>query len=244
MSEKKILVLDIETIPDLEVLPPNYPTEQFPFSIGHRVVTISLLLAEPHPQGYRISFCGSLGDVTDTEPNLIRRFWEGFERQEPRVVSWNGRGFDIPVLKQRAIKHGISAASWYRSARSRWEAYGQRYSPEWHCDLMDQFTDYGATRPIGLDIAARALDLPGKLVGHGSQVADMYAVGDLRTIRAYCECDVLNLYGIYIKWAFSVGWMSKETMDGSEHELVEYLNRSRQNSPHFAEFLQAWKRSQ
>lgn len=106
---------------------------------------------------------------------------------------------------------------------------------------MDQFADYGATRPIGLDIAAKALGLPGKLVGHGAEVAEMYARGDIKTIRAYCECDVLNLYGIYLRWAFSVGWISGQALEFSELQLEDYLRRNLMSSPHFAEFLHAWK---
>lgn len=118
MAERKLLVLDIETVPDRTVLPAEFPIDQFPFPIGHRIVAISILIAEPSPKGYLISFCGSLGDDSDPEAALVKRFWDGFDRQEPRVVSWNGRGFDIPVLKQRAIKHRISTASWYKLGRN------------------------------------------------------------------------------------------------------------------------------
>ncbi len=49
-------------------------------------------------------------------------------------MTWNGRGFDLPVLRLRAMVHGLSAEGWFRGD-SKWDGYAQRYAPDWHCEL-------------------------------------------------------------------------------------------------------------
>src|SRR5690606_39937173 len=50
----------------------------------------------------------SLGDESSSEKELIERFFEGVERFTPQLVSWNGGGFDLPVLHYRALRHGVT----------------------------------------------------------------------------------------------------------------------------------------
>ena len=70
----------------------------------HRVVTISAVLRTD--DSLRV---WSLGEPDSGEAELIRRFYDGIERYTPTLVSWNGGGFDLPVLHYRALLHGVSA---------------------------------------------------------------------------------------------------------------------------------------
>jgi predicted PolB exonuclease-like 3'-5' exonuclease len=236
----KLLVLDIETIVDTSVLPADWPTDVFPYPIAHQVVAIGFLLAEvskvKRSERYLVTHCGSIGSIDDSEEALLARFWDGFDKQKPRIVTWNGRTFDMPVLRQRALKHTISTAAWFRSGQNRWENYTYRFSSSWHCDLLDQFSDYGATRLVSLDVVSRALGLPGKYIAHGSDVADMVRSGRLAEVRQYCEIDVLNLYSVYLRWAFSSGLMNRDSLDAAEADLLNFLADRRTAQPHLAHF--------
>jgi 3'-5' exonuclease len=55
----------------------------------------------------------SLGDEEADEAELISRFFDGLERYTPTLVSWNGGGFDLPVLHYRSLLHGVSAPRYW-----------------------------------------------------------------------------------------------------------------------------------
>jgi predicted PolB exonuclease-like 3'-5' exonuclease len=198
----QILFVDIETVPDTEILPVDFAADAFPPKpIQHRVVAISFLAAslvrDGRSEGYAVEECRSGGDPGASEEQLLRGFWKKFERDKPRIVTWNGRGFDVPVLVQRAFVYGIPANYWHQ-AGDKWSGYRHRYAVESHCDLMDALADHGASNAQKLEEAAIALGLPGKIGGHGSEVRDMVAAGNIAGVRAYCESDVLKLFVFYM----------------------------------------------
>ncbi len=69
-----------------------------------RIVAISVALRTG--DSFRV---WTLGDRDADEAEIIRRFYAGIERYSPDLVSWNGSGFDLPVLHYLALKHGIQA---------------------------------------------------------------------------------------------------------------------------------------
>ncbi len=75
-----------------------------------RVVAISVALRTADT--FRV---WSLGDKDADEAELVRRFFDGIERYSPQLVSWNGGGFDLPVLHYRALKHGIQAPRYWET---------------------------------------------------------------------------------------------------------------------------------
>jgi hypothetical protein len=158
------------------------------------------------------------------------------------VVTWNGKGFDLPVLRLRAMMHGLSAEPWFTRG-DKWNGYTQRYAPDWHCDLMDQLADYGAHAKMSLQEAAVALGLPGKIGGHGAEVADMVERGEIAKVRAYCEADCLNLFVLYVRWAFLTGRLDATGHDASLQSLVECLEGERAGRAHLGAFLDAWRES-
>jgi 3'-5' exonuclease len=124
MTHSTLLFLDIETVPNRVILPPDFGEDAFPPKpIQHRVVAISFLSASLVSEGgterYVAEECRSGGDLASTEEQFFREFWRRFERDKPRVVTWNGRGFDLPVLVQRAFIYGIPANYWHQSG-DRW----------------------------------------------------------------------------------------------------------------------------
>lgn len=238
----KILVVDIETTPDLARLPRDWKGD-FPKPAYHEVRCISYLVAsidraEDGTESYRVERCASGGEADWSESMLLRGFWSFFEKGDYRLLSWNGRRFDGSVARLRAMLHGIPAPSWYRRG-DRWANYGSRYAG-WHVDVMDALSDNGATVTMGLDETASLLGLPGKVGAHGSDVASLVEAGKLDEVRAYCECDVLNTTAAYFRWAHHVGLASTAGHDASVDSLLEYLAAERAGRPHLGVFADRW----
>ena len=244
-SHDRLLCVDIETVPDRSLYP-DLPKDKFPPKvIMHRVVAISFVEAtlERYSNGaerYIVNCCRTGGQAGWDEKQILDGYWRYFGDSQTRIVTWNGRGFDLPVLRARAMIHGLSAERWYMGG-SKWEGYTQRYAPDWHCDLMEQLSDYRSCSNMSQDDLALAIGLPGKIGGHGSEVEGMVERGEIDKVRAYCEGDVLNLFGLYVRWALLTGRTDPEGHNASLESLVECLERERGDRPHLGEFLDRWR---
>src|SRR3990167_8095989 len=119
--------------------------------------------------------CWSLGDETSSEEDLITRFFDGLHKYTPTLVSWNGSGFDLPVLHYRALLHGVAAPRYWETGEEnsefRWNNYLSRYHYR-HMDLMDLLSGYQARANAPLDEIATLLGFPGKMGMDGSKVWD------------------------------------------------------------------------
>jgi predicted PolB exonuclease-like 3'-5' exonuclease len=189
---------------------------------------------------YHVTACASGGEADWDERRLLEAWWSYLSRTHARVVTWNGRGFDLPVLRLRALLHGLSAATWFRSG-GRYEGYHHRYSEDWHCDLMEVLADHGASARMGLDDMAHALGLPGKIGGHGSEVAGLVERGEIDQVRAYCEGDCANLFALYLRWALLSGRTDPAGHDAGVRSFVDHLERHRGSRAHLGEFLDRWR---
>jgi len=183
----------------------------------------------------------SLGDESAGEKELVERFFDGIERFSPTLVSWNGGGFDLPVLHYRALLHGVRAPRYWDNGSDdnnfRWNNYLNRFH-ERHTDLMDVLAGYQGRASASLQDIAILLGLPGKLGMDGSKVWDAFVAGELTTIRAYCETDVLNTYLIYLRFLLMRGWLD-EVSYLRECQLVRDTLTG-YGSPHLLGFLAAW----
>jgi hypothetical protein len=157
-----------------------------------------------------------------------------------RVVTWNGRSFDLPVLRLRIMMHGLAAEAWF-TGTSKGDGYAQRYAPDWHGDLMDQLSDHDAN--LALQDVAMAFGLPGKIGGHGAEVAAMVARGELEQVRAYDEVDCLNLFVLDVRWALLTGKTGVVGHNASLESLVRCLEEERGGRPYLGEFLDRWRAS-
>ncbi len=183
----------------------------------------------------------TLGDREADEAEIIRRFFEGIERYSPELVSWNGSGFDLPVLHYRALKHGIQAPRYWEMGDNdrefRYNNYLSRF--HWrHLDLMDVLAGFQMRGRASLDQMAVMLGFPGKLGMSGDKVWQCWLDGGIDEIRNYCETDVLNTYLVYLRFEFMRGNLDEARLR-KEYELVRSTIRS-MDVPHLNEFLQAW----
>jgi predicted PolB exonuclease-like 3'-5' exonuclease len=251
------LVFDIETVPDtdlgrrihgLQGLSDEHVAEvmftqrrqevgaEFLSHEQHRVVAISVVMRS------RDSLkVWSLGEESSPEKDLIERFFDGLEKFTPDLVSWNGAGFDLPVLNYRSLKHGVTAARYWETGDSdqsfRFSNYLSRF--HWrHMDLMDILSGFQGRGRASLQDVAVLLGFPGKIGMHGADVWDAYRSGGIGRIRAYCETDVVNTYLIYLRFELLRGNLSR-----AEHaEEVARVRRLLEAAaaPHWREFLAAW----
>ena len=202
----------------------------------HKIVAISAVLRIDD----RLSVW-SLGEVDSPEEELIRRFFEGIERFTPVLVSWNGGGFDLPVLHYRTLRHGISAPRYWDTGADdssfRYNHYLGRF--HWrHIDLMDVISGYQGRAVAPLDEIAALLGYPGKMGMSGKYVWQQYLDGDVSSIRNYCETDVLNTYLVYLSFERMRGHLLENQFESELQRLRSYLTEASQ--PHFTEFLRAW----
>lgn len=202
----------------------------------HRIVAISVALRT------RDTFhVWSLGDRNASEAELIGRFYDGLERYSPDLVSWNGSGFDLPVLHYRALRHGIQAPRYWElgdvDREFRYNNYLSRY--HWrHIDLMDVLSGFQPRAGAKLDHIAAMLGFPGKLGMSGDKVWKRWLDGGIDDIRNYCETDVLNTYLIYLRFEFMRGKLDASDLK-REMDLVRSSLKAL-NLPHLDEFAAAW----
>ena len=203
----------------------------------HRVVAISVVLRSA--DRFKV---WSLGEPDSPEEELIARFFDGLERYSPTLVSWNGSGFDLPVLHYRSLLHGIVAGRYWESGDDdtsfRWNNYLNRFH-ERHTDLMDVLSGYQPRASVSLEDMALLLGLPGKLGMHGSQVWEIYRDGDVAAIRHYCETDVLNTYLVYLRFELVRGRLARDAYERECDRVRTALTED--GRPHVVEFLSAWR---
>ena len=201
-----------------------------------RVVAISCVLRLKE----RIAV-GSLGDPGDGEAALIGRFFELFDRYTPQVVSWNGGGFDFPVLHHRSLIHQVAAPrywEWGDDDRDfRYNNYLSRYHTR-HIDLMEVLAQFQSRAYAPLDAMAKLCGLPGKLGMDGSQVWPAWKRGEIAAIRAYCETDVVNTYVLYLRFLQMRGVLAG---DGYREEIA-LLRKKLTELPEmpWKAYLEAW----
>ena len=252
------LVFDIETIPDLDGGRRIYDlqglddkdTANALFNIRrqetgneflrlhlHRVVAISVVLRSA--QGVKV---WSLGDPDSTEKEIIERFFDGVDRFTPQLVSWNGSGFDLPVLHYRALLHGVQARRYWETGDEdrefKFNNYQSRYHSR-HFDLMDVLAMFNNRAFAPLDQIATLLGFPGKMGMSGGKVFDAFQAGDIQGIRDYCETDVLNTWLVFLRAQLMRGHLD-ETGYQQELELLrDYLKA--EDKAHFNAFLEQWQ---
>jgi predicted PolB exonuclease-like 3'-5' exonuclease len=251
------LVFDIETIPDTDLgrrllgledsadaavaeamfaaRREDTGSDFLPFE-QHRIVAIAAALRSG--EQFHV---WSLGGVDSPEDELVARFFGGLEKTQPTLVSWNGGGFDLPVLHYRALKHGIASRRYWDvgdfDQSFRYNNYLGRF--HWrHIDLMDVIAGYQSRGRASLENVAALLGLPGKLGMSGDKVWDAYREGRLADIRAYCEADVLNTYLVYLRFELIRGRLAAEAHDEEVARVWEWLEE--RPEPHWQQFAAAW----
>jgi len=256
----QVLVFDIETVPDvaglrqlhgLDATVSDRDVAEMAFQqrrqangsdfLPHylqRVIAISCVLAGA--DDFRV---WSLGGAGDSEGELIQRFFDGVEKYTPQLVSWNGAGFDLPVLHYRGLIHGIRAARYWDQGEDdrdfKWNNYISRYHAR-HLDLMDLLALFQPRASAPLDGLAQLMGLPGKLGMGGAQVWDAFQAGRIGDIRNYCETDVVNTYLVFLRFQLMRGVLDPAQYGARCDRVRQVLSQA--SEPHWQAFVAAWAR--
>lgn len=259
-----ILAFDIETVPDLDAgrrlfAQSNLPDDDVAallfaksrqksgsdFQPLHLQKIVAISVALKSNGKLKV---WSLGDENANEAEVIQRFFDGVERYQPTLVTWNGSGFDLPVLHYRALLHGIQAETYWEVGDNQRDYKYNNYIGRFHwrhIDLMDVIAGYQMRGRAPLDEIAVMLGFPGKLGMSGDKVWPAYRDGKLKDIRDYCETDALNTYLVYLRFELMRGNLDAQAYENEMQLVKDFLKSesSLANKQHFAEFLSVWESS-
>ena len=257
-----VLVFDIECIPDIAGLrllrsDPDHVTDQWVYSAWcdertkdgksdfmplyvQRVLVISCVFR--NAEGLRVhSFVDRDGA---SEGKVIQTFFAAVEKHMPQLVSWNGGGFDLPVLHYRGLRHGVVANKYWDLGEDdrefKFNNYISRYHMR-HLDLMDLLAMYQPKNNAPLDAMAKLSGFPGKLGMDGSQVYQAFQDGKTEDIRRYCETDVMNTYLLYCRFQKMRGGLTEAEYEQEIGFVKQSLGGLTPAEPHWQEYLAAWR---
>jgi 3'-5' exonuclease len=237
-----IIVWDIKTVPDLKGFAAanghagksddevrGEMGDKFPKHIYHSIICIGALVAHRQEGGqWIVDALGAPHVGERSEKQLIASFVEKIAALSPQLVTFNGSSFDLPVLRYRAMVHGVAAPG--LCARS----YFNRYTED-ATDLCDVLSSFSSQAKATLRELCRVMGLPGKPDGmSGAEVEKYYRDGHIREIADYCESDVLNRYRVWLRYELFRGRLSDSEFQGSEANLVEFVKARGNTRPHLA----------
>src|SRR6476660_4416373 len=257
-----VLVFDIESIPDVEGLrtlrgaPPELDdaavyaqwaqerkdegkSDFMPLHL-QRILVISCVFR--NAEGLRVHSFVDRDNAS--EGKVIQQFFGAVEKHSPQLVSWNGGGFDLPVLHYRGLQHGAVAGKYWDMGEDdreyKYNNYISRYHMR-HLDLMDLLAMYQPKNNAPLDAMAKLCGFPGKLGMDGSQVYTAFKEGKLEDIRRYCETDVMNTYLLYCRFQKMRGGFTDAEYEQEIALIKETLAGLAEAEPHWREYLDAWQ---
>ena len=257
MTAPPILVFDIETIPDITVAKRLYPqlakldddtalteliqlrqaeadTPFMPLPL-HKIACLSVLWVANGKMTLK-----TLSLQSHSESEMLMTFFNAIEKL-PTLVSWNGKGFDIPVMSYRALQHGLSAPKLFteNTSEMKYNNYINRYHDR-HTDLMLKTAMNGTYQK--LDVVAIACGFAGKQTIDGYDVVPMVQAGEWQKLTTYCESDVLNTWLVYLRYLTLTGKMTHDealAWGGYTHDYVQSLKNDDDSVRHQS-FLAGW----
>ena len=260
-----VLVFDIESIPDLQGLrllrevAPDTPDAavyaqwlqerkdagQSDFMPLHlqRVLVISCVFR--NAEGLRVHSFVDRDNAS--EGKVIQNFFNALDKHVPQLVSWNGGGFDLPVLHYRGLRHGVTADRYWCMGEGgapddrefKYNNYINRYHMR-HMDLMDVLAMYQPRASAPLDAMAKLCGFPGKLGMDGSKVYEAYLAGQIEEIRRYCETDVMNTYLLYCRYQKMRCGFTEAEYEQEIGFVKQSLADLAHGETHWQEYLAAW----
>lgn len=234
-SREAQLVRDRRTGAECEEFPARVELEDpFPPPQAHRVVAVAYVDVEldvaksPRYRCGEVRTCCTWDAERDPakervcESALLGGFSTSVEQLASSggvtFVTWNGRGFDLPVISMRSLKLGVPCGWYYADRDVRY-----RFSSEGHLDLMDFLSDYGAARNMKLGDVARLVGLPGKTGSvTGTSVHSVYLETVARAedrefceekrneVARYCLQDAIQTALVFLRTRFHLGKIDRD----------------------------------
>ncbi len=258
-EEIKYLVIDVESVPDSRLIKSvKFPGDDIDENTAVLKFQEEILESTngkstfiPVTFQYPVSVCIAkiLEDFTIQEivsldeplfraSEMTRLFWHGIENlyKNSVIVTFNGRGFDIPLMELMAYRYGQKAKRHFKDKYA-----GRNRFSDKHIDLQDWLSNYGSIKMNGgLNLLAKIIGKPGKGTTKGEDVYEMNLKGMNKEINEYCIQDVLDTYFVFLRTRVMTGDISV----AREHDIVEAAKKmieSRQEEvPAFREYYRNW----
>jgi predicted PolB exonuclease-like 3'-5' exonuclease len=225
-----VLVWDIETIPDIKGFAAANGHDgksdeeiraaigdKFPKHIYHSIICIGALIAHHDNSHWIVDSVGAPHVGERSEKELISAFVNRIAELNPQLVTFNGTSFDLPVLRYRAMAHGVAAPG--LAARP----YFNRYTDD-TIDLCDVLSSFSSPAKVTLHELCRVIGLPGKPDGiSGAEVEKYFRDGHIREIADYCKSDVINTYRVWLRHELFRGKLTDAAFQASESNLAEFI---------------------
>ena len=234
-----VIVWDLETVPDLR----GYAAandmsastddevrqaigDKFPKHIYYSIVCIGSLVAHRADGIWIVDALGAPHVGERTEKQLITAFVDRIAELSPQLITFNGHGFDLPVLRYRAMINKVPAPG--LSARP----YFNRYSDD-ALDLCDALSSFSSQGKATLHEISKIMGLPGKPDGiDGGEVHRCFQEGKIQQIADYCETDIVNTYRVWLRYEFFRGRLGANEFEVSERQLASFLKGKEEAKPH------------
>ena len=261
-DDVRYFVFDVESVADPQLVAKlRYPGEDI--ASNEAVARYRGELIEKHgsdfiPYTFQVPVSVAIAKVADDfglldlvvldepqfRPHVITEyFWRGWEKYgQPTLVTFNGRSFDIPLLELAAFRFGVSVPGWFRAGAARGGGQPRnRYNTQAHLDLCELLTNFGSSRFVGgLNLAAHLLGKPGKMEVAGYMVQDLYDAGKLEEINAYCRCDVLDTYFIFLRTRVLVGELTLANEQKLVAQTRDWIKERSQRDSACRLYLEHW----
>ncbi len=182
-------------------------------------------------------------DHPEHRPHVItKHFWTGWEAyKSPTWVTFNGRGFDLPLMEHAAFRYAVSVPRWFNLGDRSYDQKRNRYNLDAHIDVQEVLTNFGATWfRGGLNLAATLLGKPGKMDVQGDMVYDMYCRGQIAEIAEYCRCDVLDTYFVFLRTMLLMGKLDLEQEQERVAAAKDLLESQAEEHPAYRQYLTQW----
>ncbi|MDA3900879.1 MAG: ribonuclease H-like domain-containing protein [Spirochaetes bacterium] len=255
-SENKYIVFDVESVPDGRLIKDvKYPGEQItedeaitrlqdevfersggksnfiPVTFQYPVCVIMALLNDR----YELNEIKSLDYGQFRASEIARSFWFRIEVLDKKasLVTFNGRGFDIPIMELMAYRYGFEAK------RHLTDKFGTRFRfGTRHIDLQDFIGNYNAIQVNGgLNMLAKTIGLPGKTDTAGDQVHQLYKDGKIEQINNYCIHDVLDTYFVFLRTRLMLGDITADDEKRIKNNAIELIKGSEEFKVAYESYL-------
>ncbi|MCQ2879517.1 3'-5' exonuclease [Helicobacter pylori] len=262
-----LCVFDIETIPNVSLCKEHFQlkeddalkicewsfekqkeksgSEFLPLYL-HEIISIAAVIGDDYGQFIKVGNFGQKHENKEdftSEKELLEDFFKYFNEKQPRLISFNGRGFDIPLLTLKALKYNLTLDAFYNQ-ENKWENYRARYSEQFHLDLMDSLSHYGSVRGLNLNGVCSMMNIPGKFDVSGDLVHAIYYNPKISQkekkgiIDGYCQSDVLNTYWLFLKYEVLKGALNKEQYLGLLNDFLAKFPKEKSYSSVFINALE------
>lgn len=263
MSKSKVayLVFDIESVPDPTLVSlvrtggNQDPTEAL---CQYQAELLETKGTEFVPYAYHVPISIAIGKVGDDfslldlvvlkidelgSKKMCENFWKGWRAYNfPQFVTFNGRGFDIPLMELMAFRYGLNIQEWLNNSGPSYSQPRNRYSSK-HLDLYDFLTNYGATSIVGgLNLVSKMICKSGKIGTKGDMVQELLETGQLDEIHSYCRCDVLDTYFVFLRSAVIRGFITTEYESQIISQTRSFLEANLGKEPIYGVYLDAWQK--